>query len=620
MADAPVIVSIRRNTNVEQSLRDLSEAWNDAQHADDALVETWDRLHQDWWAAARAVHQSGQHTSSRHHVLDWPSFMRENMTANDLIAHLARIFRIQHDAAKHKPESPARLRNAAAALGLNDPVELHIELHQEVCTSTAALKLLSSLRSSRAHQPVSPEDIRAELRSAMLARVFGSPGPYIVTPLPNLADVKATVETLRLRAVPRAPPPPPPPQQQSEGGASKKRRSSASAAVAAEGDDDGTEGAAAERRRSKRARLLGDNEEELDEMSRAFIDSVREEGGRIMAQFFDEESFTREEILAYSPQSSPLLPDPASSRVTASDADESEADPDAAAAERARRESRAARDKEAKQDALVLEQMQLVSRLVQMGTPSVEAVGDPLVHGLLCTLGMHCKSVLAIARDKKTPAHMEARKRQREADLGASSVSLPLLPFVHFFVPKPHHHVTSPDIISMGLDDATLRRRRLRPALPSASSPSQPTSQAALTPNRRALFQADLEREWDKAQDEVLEEPTCLYQASLEWRYLLDRQSLPRFPTRNLVGSTLGRPSSGLASTTVQPTAQDDTQAKGVIQDAIMAQVERNLDGDWKHRGEADGGTAASLPRIMVDTRLLLQNATMRRLYIDRAE
>lgn len=64
-------------------------------------------------------------------------------------------------------------------------------------------------------------------------------------------------------------------------------------------------------------------------------------------------------------------------------------------------------------------------------------------------------------------------------------------------------------------------------------------------------------------------------------------------------------------------TAQDDTRAEDVIQDAIMVQVERNLDGKRGRDSKGNGRAAAALRRIMVDTGLLLQNATIRKLYID---
>lgn len=66
-------------------------------------------------------------------------------------------------------------------------------------------------------------------------------------------------------------------------------------------------------------------------------------------------------------------------------------------------------------------------------------------------------------------------------------------------------------------------------------------------------------------------------------------------------------------------TAQDDARAEEVIQDAIMVQVERNLDGKRGRDGNGNGNSraAAALRRIMVDTGLLLQNATIRKLYID---
>ncbi|KAI8308494.1 hypothetical protein K4K61_002597 [Colletotrichum sp. SAR11_59] len=64
-------------------------------------------------------------------------------------------------------------------------------------------------------------------------------------------------------------------------------------------------------------------------------------------------------------------------------------------------------------------------------------------------------------------------------------------------------------------------------------------------------------------------------------------------------------------------TAQDDTRAADVIQDAMMVQVERNLDGKRGRDSNGNSRTAAALRRIIVDTGLLLQNATIRKLYID---
>ncbi|KAF0315832.1 hypothetical protein GQ607_016943 [Colletotrichum asianum] len=64
-------------------------------------------------------------------------------------------------------------------------------------------------------------------------------------------------------------------------------------------------------------------------------------------------------------------------------------------------------------------------------------------------------------------------------------------------------------------------------------------------------------------------------------------------------------------------TAQDDTRAADVIQDAMMVQVERNLDGKRGRDSNGNSRAAAALRRIIVDTGLLLQNATIRKLYID---
>ncbi|KAH0421978.1 hypothetical protein CcaCcLH18_13087 [Colletotrichum camelliae] len=107
--------------------------------------------------------------------------------------------------------------------------------------------------------------------------------------------------------------------------------------------------AVAARRRSNRAQLL-EGGEQAQEMDRVFVDNVSKEGGSIMLHFFDEESFSPEEILGHQ-----LGEADASADV---DAGES------VAIERAEKEKKAKKEMRAKRDALVLEQMELVSRLV----------------------------------------------------------------------------------------------------------------------------------------------------------------------------------------------------------------------------------------------------------------
>ncbi|GJC89349.1 hypothetical protein ColLi_12187 [Colletotrichum liriopes] len=60
-------------------------------------------------------------------------------------------------------------------------------------------------------------------------------------------------------------------------------------------------------------------------------------------------------------------------------------------------------------------------------------------------------------------------------------------------------------------------------------------------------------------------------------------------------------------------TEQDDSRARDATLDAIMAQVERSLDG--KRGGDNSG--AAAMRRIVVDTLRLFMNPTLRRMYID---
>ncbi|KAI8240140.1 hypothetical protein K4K55_001093 [Colletotrichum sp. SAR 10_96] len=377
----PVIVSIRRDAKVDQSLRELNETWNQAQLPEADFTRVWNQLHQDWWTAALAVHTSGQHTSARHHVLDWPAFIREHLSAADLVTYLGRVFRIAHDAAKHKPESAGRLRNAALALGLTDNIELHLELDQEVCTSTGTLKALSSLRRSTAHEAVDPEDIRTKIRDHMLARVFGSPGPYVVTPMPTLRDVNQAITALRAKAVPRAAP------------KSKKRKAAS--------DDAGDDSSEVSRRSSKRPRTEI-SEEDLEEMGQSFLESIREDGRpSLLSRFLDEDIMTNGDIFAYAPPESSALPD---------------LKPDATEDQLQAHAAQADRDKEAQDDAVVKEQLELCSRLVQMGTPGEAAAGDPLVQGLLQALNMSAKNLLCVARDKHTSAHLESRKRKREEE------------------------------------------------------------------------------------------------------------------------------------------------------------------------------------------------------------
>ncbi|KAH9237264.1 hypothetical protein K456DRAFT_32804 [Colletotrichum gloeosporioides 23] len=313
------------------------------------------------------MHTSSQHTSARHHVLNCPAFIREHLSAANLITYLSRIFRTAHDAAKHKPKSASRLRNAALTLSLTNNIELHLELDQEVCTSTGTLKALSSLRRSTAREAVDPEDIRTEIHDRMLARVFGSPGPYVATPMPSLRDVNQAITALRAKAVPRAAP------------KSKKRKAAS---------DDAVEDTIEVSRRSSKRPRTEIPEDDLEEMGQSFLESIREDGRpSLLSRFLDEDIMTNGDIFAYAPPEASALPD---------------LEPDATEEQLQAHAAQADRDKEA--------------RLVQMGTPGEAAAGDPLVHGLLQALNMSAKNLLCVAWDKHTTAHLESRKRKREEE------------------------------------------------------------------------------------------------------------------------------------------------------------------------------------------------------------
>lgn len=167
---SPVQFSIDRHVAVSSLLTKLNAALAGTSMSPDELGDLLLELKDKWWAAAQKVDEQHQHHSRRHHVYDWPAFLRENLPAARFAFLLNYIHNDEWKKARAVKGALPRLAGAARALGLENPIELMLELGEEACTNTVALMGISSLRAPRNVEGTPPAAIRDQILRETLRR------------------------------------------------------------------------------------------------------------------------------------------------------------------------------------------------------------------------------------------------------------------------------------------------------------------------------------------------------------------------------------------------------------------------------------------------------------------
>ncbi|KAF9880945.1 hypothetical protein CkaCkLH20_01987 [Colletotrichum karsti] len=248
-------VTLRRKPEIDSKLRIIAQALDNNEASATTVRQVWDQLHDSWWKVASDINRRGFHQGRRYHILDFPSFITEAVPHDRLDILLRLVFAADFNTAKLKPEGANRLKNAALALELVDPIFLFLWLGPAICAATNSLKAISSLKKSRSHEPVDAAAITDAIRQQMVGRHMLSASPEDMAPMPSVADVTNAVDQLRKAAPAKAVRPA---AQASRAG--RKRKAD---------DEEDDESVASVRRQSKRRRV---SSEELSELARDAYD------------------------------------------------------------------------------------------------------------------------------------------------------------------------------------------------------------------------------------------------------------------------------------------------------------------------------------------------------------
>ncbi|KAF4772767.1 hypothetical protein HER10_EVM0000662 [Colletotrichum scovillei] len=219
-------VQLQRDKEIDRLRRRLMTDLENVDVESRQLRQVWDMLHDQWWIAASRIHRQGVHHSKRHHILDFPAFIEKIFGPECIVAQMHAIFGPDYTAAKAKAEGPARIRNAANALDLSDPILLFLYLSPGVCSSTNILRSISSLKKSKTHAPVETDDILRVIRETMIARHLLQPSSESSAPVPIVTDITDAVDRLRKSATPRSRRPAAADIDDDDGANSRSRRSS----------------------------------------------------------------------------------------------------------------------------------------------------------------------------------------------------------------------------------------------------------------------------------------------------------------------------------------------------------------------------------------------------------
>ncbi|KAI8171958.1 hypothetical protein K4K54_001889 [Colletotrichum sp. SAR 10_86] len=262
-------VTLRRKPEIDSKLRRIAQALDTNEASVTTVRQMWDQLHDSWWKEASNINRRGFHQGRRYHILDFPSFITEAIPHERLDILLRLVFTADFNIAKAKPEGANRLKNAALALELTDPIFLFLWLGPAICAATNSLKAISSLKKSRSHEPVDAAAITDAIRQQMVGRHMLSASPEDVAPLPSVADVTNAVDQLR-KAAPAKPVKP----AARASLAGKKRKAD---------DEEDDDSAASVRRQSKRQRV---SSEELSELARnAYDEEMADKEPSFLASF-----------------------------------------------------------------------------------------------------------------------------------------------------------------------------------------------------------------------------------------------------------------------------------------------------------------------------------------------
>ncbi|GJC89383.1 hypothetical protein ColLi_12220 [Colletotrichum liriopes] len=187
-------VSARRDDEIKRLITVLLAALNDTTVQEADMSQAFQDIHNRWWEVARAIHRGGQHHGVRAHVLDWPAFLRELYSADHLTQLLRIVYKKEWMAAKAKHSG--KLVNAQKAMEVSETVELGLELGPEACQNNAAISGISSMRKPTNHAAIPANDIRRALLGQLVARVDAD-DEEDGGPLLSLAETKKAIKDLK---------------------------------------------------------------------------------------------------------------------------------------------------------------------------------------------------------------------------------------------------------------------------------------------------------------------------------------------------------------------------------------------------------------------------------------
>ncbi|KAI8240133.1 hypothetical protein K4K55_001086 [Colletotrichum sp. SAR 10_96] len=432
-AQTAVQFSIDRHAAVSTLLARLNGALAGTSMPPDELSDLLLELKDEWWAAAQKVDEQHQHRSRRHHIYDWPAFLRENLPAARFAFLLNYIHNDEWNKARAMKGALPRLAGAAKALGLENPIELMLEIGEEACTNTAALMGISSLRAPRNVEGTPPAAIRDQIRRETLRRHQMEVDNWEEDSFATMAkDVRAAVKHLKEQAEAK----PKAKKAKASRGTKRKRADDDDD----EHDDEEEEDDEPELSRVSKRRRLGQDEVSMA-LGQQYMAGLADDGPSLLETFMSEPAefvalggsssrgsfggpmfdttagssafnINPADTTLASNRSSSSSPaaDPADITITAESPKAKEQQPTEAEKDEA----------EAANDALVREQLELFCRLVQTG-PAKPGPGAALTGGVFASVSQMALTGLMAAQSDGLLGQLESRRRAREERATARS-------------------------------------------------------------------------------------------------------------------------------------------------------------------------------------------------------